>query len=68
MKSLQIGLDYIVAADIISSLAIKSTLNDVFVLSLLILIRTFLSWTITVDEKGRWPWQAGPKNIESKLS
>lgn len=64
MKSLRVGLDYLVAGDIISSVAIKPTIDDVVVLTMLILIRTFLSWTITLEVEGRWPWQPPLKSTE----
>lgn len=56
-KALQLGLEFLVAADIISTVTVKPTREDVVSLGLLILVRTFLSWSITVETEGRWPWQ-----------
>jgi len=47
-----------VAADIIRTVAIDTTLMSLATLAALVLVRTFLGWTITLDVEGRWPWQA----------
>ncbi len=56
-KSLLLGLEILVAADIIRTVALEATLESVMVLGLLVLIRTFLSWALVVEIEGRWPWQ-----------
>lgn len=56
-KALLLGLEILVAADIIRTVALEATLNSVVVLGLLVLIRTFLSWALVVEIEGRWPWQ-----------
>ena len=38
--------------------ALDLTLQSVLLLGLLVLIRTFLSWSLVVEMEGRWPWQA----------
>jgi len=48
-----------VAADIVRTVAIGPTLQDLSVLGLLVLIRTFLSFALEVEITGRWPWGAG---------
>ena len=53
-KALLLGLDLLVAADIIRTVALEATMKNVAVLGLLVLVRTFLSWSILE----RWPWQA----------
>lgn len=58
-KSLLLGLEILVAADIVRTVALDSTLESVAVLGLLVLIRTFLSWSLVVEIEGRWPWQGG---------
>ncbi len=55
---LLIGLDLLVAADIIISVTLDRTLENIVALGLLVLIRTFLSWTLQLEVEGRWPWQA----------
>lgn len=57
-KALLLGLEVLVAADIIHTVALEATLESVFVLGLLVLVRTFLSWALVVEMEGRWPWQA----------
>lgn len=57
-KALLLGLEILVAADIIRTVALEATLQSVMVLGLLVLIRTFLSWALVVEIEGRWPWQA----------
>lgn len=56
-KSLLLGLEILVAADIIRTVALEATLESVVVLGLLVMIRTFLSWALIVEIEGRWPWQ-----------
>ena len=56
-KALLLGLEILVAADIVRTVALEATLQSVMVLGLLVLIRTFLSWALVVEIEGRWPWQ-----------
>jgi uncharacterized membrane protein len=55
---LLIGLDLLIAADIINTVILEATLENVLILGLLVLIRTFLSWSLELEMDGRWPWQA----------
>ena len=57
-KAILVGLELLVAADIISSVAANPTFATVGVLGLIVLIRTFLSWSLEVEVNGRWPWQS----------
>ncbi len=57
-RALLLGLEFLVAADIIRTVALDPTLPRVAVLGVLVLIRTFLSWALVVEIDGRWPWQA----------
>ena len=59
-KALLLGLEVLVAADIVHTVALEATLESVFVLGLLVLIRTFLSWALVVEIEGHWPWQPRP--------
>ncbi|UCD98131.1 MAG: DUF1622 domain-containing protein [Chloroflexota bacterium] len=56
-KALLLGLEILVAADIVRTVALEATFESVIVLGLLVLIRTFLSWALVVEIEGRWPWQ-----------
>lgn len=55
-RSLLLGLEVLVAADIVRTVALEATLQSVAVLGLLVVIRTFLSWSLVVEIEGRWPW------------
>lgn len=56
-RGILLGLEFLVAADIIRTVAVKPTLDGVLVLGLIVLIRTFLSMSLQVELEGRWPWQ-----------
>jgi uncharacterized membrane protein len=56
-RSVLLGLEVLVAADIIRTVAVEPTLDNLYVLGLLVLIRTFLSWSLDVELDGRWPWR-----------
>ena len=56
-RALLLGLEFLVAADIIRTVALSPTLQNVVILGVLVVIRTFLSWSIVVEMEGRWPWQ-----------
>jgi uncharacterized membrane protein len=56
-KTLLLGLEFLVAADVVRTVALEPTLPNVAVLGLLVVIRTFLSWSLTVEIEGRCPWQ-----------
>ena len=57
-KALLLGLEILVAADVVRTVALEATLESVIILGLLVLIRTFLSWALVVELEDRWPWQA----------
>jgi uncharacterized membrane protein len=57
-RSVLLGLELLVAGDIIRTVAVDPTLDNLLVLGLLVVIRTFLSWSLEVEIDGRWPWQA----------
>lgn len=56
-RAILTGLELLVAADIIRTVAIDPELENVLVLGLIVLIRTFLSFSLEVEIDGRWPWQ-----------
>ncbi len=58
-RGLLVGLDLLIAGDIIKTVTVAPTFENAAVLGLLVLIRTFLSWSIVLELTGRWPWQAG---------
>jgi uncharacterized membrane protein len=56
-RAILLGLELLVAADIIKTVAVTPTLDSVAVLAIIVLIRTFLSWSLELEISGRWPWQ-----------
>lgn len=58
-RSILLGLEFLVAGDIVRTVAITATFASVGVLGLIVLIRTFLSLALEVETEGRWPWQRG---------
>jgi uncharacterized membrane protein len=62
-KALLLGLEFLVAADIIRTVAIETTLTNVAVLGALVVVRTVLSWSLVVEMDGRWPWQVRAANV-----
>jgi len=64
-RSLLLGLEILIAADVIRTVALEPTLTSVMVLGVLIVIRTFLSWSLILEMEGRWPWQARSENASA---
>ncbi len=60
-RAILLGLEFLVAADIVHTVAIDPTLDSLAVLAGIVLIRTFLSFSLEVEIEGRWPWQRGTK-------
>jgi uncharacterized membrane protein len=56
-RAILLGLEVLVAADIIRTVAVTPTLESVAVLGAIVLIRTFLSMSLQVEVEGRFPWQ-----------
>jgi uncharacterized membrane protein len=60
-RALLLGLEILVAADIVRTVTTEPSLRSIASLGLLVLVRTFLSWSIVVEIEGRWPWQDRPQ-------
>ena len=56
-RGILLGLEFLVAADIIHTVAVELTFKTVGVLAIIVVIRTFLSFTLEVELTGKWPWQ-----------
>ena len=56
-RSILLGLEFLVAADIIRTVAVAPSFRGVGVLAVIVAVRTFLSFTLEVELEGRWPWQ-----------
>lgn len=59
-KAILLGLEFLVAADIIRTIAVAPTFRGVGVLAVIVAVRTFLSFTLEVELEGRWPWRGAP--------
>lgn len=57
-KAILLGLEFVVAADIIRTVAVEPTFTSVGVLAIVVAVRTFLSFTLDVELQGHWPWQS----------
>jgi uncharacterized membrane protein len=56
-----LGLEFLIAGDIIHSVAEVPTLESVAILFCIIIIRLILSWELQMEIEGRWPWQNAPQ-------
>jgi uncharacterized membrane protein len=56
-RSILLGLELLVAADIIRTVAVEPSFRGIGVLALIVVVRTFLSFTLELELTGRWPWQ-----------
>lgn len=68
-----LGLEVLVAADIIRTVAFSPSMDSMAALAAIVVIRTFLSWSLAVELEGRWPWQRAaqaqelPSSIERRM-
>jgi uncharacterized membrane protein len=60
-RAILLGLELLVIADIIGTVAVSPTVKNLAVLALIVAIRTFLSFALELDVSGRWPWQRPPE-------
>ena len=58
-RAILLGLEVLVAADIVRSVALDPTVASLGVLAMIVAVRTFLSWSLSVELEGHWPWQRG---------
>lgn len=56
-QALMLGLEILVVADVIETIATKPTFKSLAFLASLVFIRTIVSWTVALEVEGRWPWQ-----------
>src|SRR5512139_2069779 len=63
-RALLLGLEILVAADVIRTVALEPTWDNIAALGLLVLVRTFLSWSLVVEIEGHWPWRPGHTGAE----
>jgi uncharacterized membrane protein len=67
-RSLLLGLEFLVAGDIIKTVAIEPTRESVVVLAVIVLVRTVLSLSIDVEIDGRWPWRAAEQEAMARAA
>lgn len=65
-RSILLGLEFLVAADIVRTVTIDFTLESLAVLAVLVLIRTFLSFALETEIEGHWPWRREPARGDQK--
>lgn len=66
-RAILLGLEFLVAADIIRTVALSPTLRSASVLAIIVVIRTFLSFALEVELNGRWPWQSTARPQRAKV-
>ncbi len=62
-RAILLGLEFLVAGDLIRTVAVSPTLDSVVVLAVIVLIRTFLSASLEVEIEGRWPWARARSDV-----
>ena len=65
-KAILLGLEFLIASDIVGTVAVGPTYSDLGILALLVVIRTFLSFSLELEITGRWPWQPATDGRRSK--
>lgn len=65
-RSIVLGLEFLIAGDIIQTVTVSPTFESVTVLAVIVLIRTFLTITLTLEVEGHWPWQGESADAEAR--
>ncbi len=60
-RSILLGLEFLIAGDVVRTVIVSHTMSDVAVLALMVLVRAFLSLTLTVEIEGKLPWVKNEK-------
>ena len=58
-RAILLGLEFLIAGDIIRTVVVAPTLENVMILALIVVVRTFLSVALQLEVEGRWPWNRG---------
>jgi uncharacterized membrane protein len=67
-KSLTLGLEILVLADVIETITVRPTYQSLAVLAFLVVVRTVVSWTLELEIAGRWPWQSETEEANARRS
>jgi uncharacterized membrane protein len=65
-RAILLGLEFLIAGDIIRTVAVAPTLQNVVVLGMIVLIRTFLSLSLQLEIEGKLPWQREARRRDQK--
>ena len=65
-RGILLGLEFLVAADLIATVALRPSLESLAVLAGIVVIRTFLSLSLEVEVSGRWPWQQPREEVQER--
>ena len=57
-RAMLLSLEVLIAADIVETVALAPTIENMIALSVIVIVRTFLSWALTLEIEGHWPWQS----------
>lgn len=63
-RALTLGLEILVLADVIETITVEPNFQSLAVLAFLVVVRTVMSWSLTLDIEGRWPWQPSTEGQE----
>ena len=61
-------MSFLVAADIIRTVVVAPTIENVLALGLVVVVRTFLSFSLELELEGRWPWQRTTSNEDPPVA
>ena len=67
-RAILLGLEFLIAGDIIRTVVVAPTLENIVILGLIVLIRTFLSMALQLEVEGRWPWQRAEETGPTRSS
>jgi uncharacterized membrane protein len=65
-RAILLGLEFLIAGDIIRTVVVAPTLENVLILALIVVIRTFLSMALQLEVEGRWPWQRAEEAVRHR--
>jgi len=65
-RSLLLSLELLIAADVIRTVLLDLTAKGMEILGALVVVRTFLSWSVVVEMEGHWPWSSGRAVAQSQ--
>ena len=64
-RAMLLSLEILIAADIVGTVALTPTMQNITTLGVIVLVRTFLSWALTTEIDGHWPWQKAKNEAQT---